>query len=289
MIKPKFWLGLASIGVLVTSIVYAGQKLADVNAGLINDVLHLSTQKIDKIDTGDEGLEYVESDGSLSNDQWKRLIKDSYKFSEELVEQGSVLFKNEEKDGKPVLPLAENERNVTLFGRASKNIYYRSGAGGAAPNEDLVVTLDQAFENCDFNINKTVFDLYSYASRSGDNAEMSNPQTKIEADPSIYTDAVKNTFKDYKDAAIVTILRIGTENTDPDDGMLELHDNEKALLKMIKDSGVFKKTIVMINGPLAMSMDWVNDPQYGIDACLFMGVPGYYGVEGIVHVLMGHP
>ena len=53
MIKPKFWLGLASIGVLVTSIVYAGQKLADVNAGLINDVLHLSTQKIDKIDRGE--------------------------------------------------------------------------------------------------------------------------------------------------------------------------------------------------------------------------------------------
>ena len=288
MIKPKFWLGLASIGVLVTSIVYAGQKLADVNAGLINDVLNLSTQKIDKIDTGEEGLEYVESDGSLSNNQWKRLIKDSYKFSEELVEQGSVLFKNEDEEGNPVLPLAENERNVTLFGRASKNIYYRSGAGGAAPNEELVVTLDQAFENCDFNINKTVFDLYSYASRTGDNAEMSNPQTKIEASPDIYTDAVKNTFKDYKDAAIVTILRIGTENTDPDDGMLELHDNEKALLKMIKDSGVFKKTIVMINGPLAMSMDWVNDPQYGIDACLFMGVPGYYGVEGIVHVLMGH-
>ena len=290
MIKPKIWLGLASVSVLITSIVYAGQKLAEVNAGLINDVLGLSTQKIDKIDMGsdEEGLAYVESDGSLSTNQLKRLIKDSYKFSEELVEQGAVLFKNDKKDGKPVLPLESNERKITLFGRGSRNIYYRSGAGGAAPNEDYVVSLDKAFvEECGFTINETVFNLYTEATRSGAGAEMFNPQSKIEADPSIYTDAVKNTFKDYNQAAIVTFVRIGTENTDPNDGMLDLQDNEKALLKMIKDSGVFKKTIVLINSPLAMSMDWVNDPQYGVDACLFMGVPGYYGIEGIVHVLMG--
>ena len=292
MLKPKFWLGLASIGVLLTSLMYAGQGLADKNAGLINDVLGLSTQKVDKIENTDEveGSAYADEDGSLSNDGWKRLIKDSYKFSEELVEQGSVLFKNDLEDGEPVLPLKENERKVTLFGRASRNIYYRSGAGGAAPNDDLVVTLDQAFENCGFEINRTVFSLYSEASRSGGSAEMSNANSVIEASSSIYTQAAKDSFADYNDAAIVTFVRIGTENTDPSlsDHRLDLNDNEKALLKMIKDSGQFKKTIVMINGPLAMSVDWVDDPEYGVDACLFMGVPGYYGVEGIVHVLMGH-
>ena len=131
MVKPKLWLGLASTGALLTTMVYSGQQLAEDNAGLINDALGLSTQKIDKIETGDEveGSAYVEEDGSLSTNKWKEMIRDSYKYCEELVEQGSVLFKNENG----ALPLGEDERNVTLLGQGSKNIYYRSGAGGAAP------------------------------------------------------------------------------------------------------------------------------------------------------------
>ena len=289
MAKPKLWLGLASIGALLTTTVYAGGKLADDNAGLINDFLGLNTQKIDKIETGDEveGSAYVEEDGSLSTDKWKELIRDSYKYCEELVEQGSVLLKNENG----ALPLDENERNVTLLGQGSKNIYYRSGAGGAAPNDDLVVTLDQAFEDNGFEINHTVFDAYSTLSRSGQGADLSNPNSTIEHSFSgFYTDAMKNTFSQYGDAAIVTFVRVGTENSDPNKGKLDLNDNEKQLLQMIKeekDKGTFNKVIVLINTPLAMSTDWIDNPAYGIDAALFMGVPGYYGAGGIVHVLMG--
>ena len=289
MAKPKLWLGLASIGALLTTTVYAGGKLADDNTGLVNDALGLTTQKIDKIETGDEveGSAYTEEDGSLSTDKWKEMIRDSYKFCEELVEQGSVLFKNDNG----ALPLKENERNVTLLGQGSKNIYYRSGAGGAAPNDDLVVGLDQAFEDNGFEINHTVFDAYDTLGRSGGSAEMSNPNSTIEHSFSgFYTDAMKNTFSSYGDAAIVTFVRVGTENTDPNKGKLDLNDNEKQLLQMIKeekDKGSFKKVIVMLNTPLAMSVDWIDDPAYGIDAALFMGVPGYYGAGGIAHVLMG--
>ena len=59
------------------------------------------------------------------------------------------------------------------------------------------------------------------------------------------------------------------------------------MIKSEKDAGHFDKVIVMLNTPLAMSVDWINDPQYGIDAALFMGVPGYYGAGGIVHVITG--
>ena len=289
MAKPKLWLGLTAVGVLVTTFIYAGQKLADDNAGLINDALGLSTQKIDKIDSDEvEGSAYVDADGSLSNEGWKKMIKDSYKFCEELVEQGSVLIKNENN----ALPLAANERNVSLLGQGSKNIYYRSGAGGAAPNDDLVVSLDQAFENNGFNINHTIFDKYSTLGRSGGSAEMSNPNSTIEHDFSdtFYDQTVKDSFANYGDAAIVTFVRVGTENTDPKVPKLDLDSREDKLLKMIKeekDKGTFKKVIVLINTPLAMSMDWVYDDAYGIDACVFVGVPGYYGCGGIVHVLTG--
>ena len=284
MAKPKLWLGLAVSGVALLTLTLAAQQLADSNAGLINDALGLSTKKIDRIDSADvEGSAYAEEDGSLSNNGWKKMIKDSYKFCEEAVEQGSVLFKNDNG----ALPLKENERKVTLLGQGSKNLFMRSGAGGAAPNSNLVVKLDAAFEANGFEVNHTVFDAYSSLSLSN----MTSPSTTVEHNFSgFYTDAMKQSFASYGDAAIITFVRIGTENTDPGAGKLDLNNEESQLLKLAKeykDNGTFKKIIVMINSPLSMSVDWVNDAQYGIDACVYMGVPGYYGAGGIVHVLMG--
>ncbi|NLB49075.1 MAG: hypothetical protein GX813_04495 [Erysipelotrichia bacterium] len=282
--KPKLWMGLATVSLLVTTLMFSGQQLTNVYAGLINDVLGLSTTKVGSLE-GDvvEGSAYKDSTGSLSDEGWSRMIADSYKFCEEAVEQGAVLLKNSEKDGKPVLPLAEDERNVSLLGRGSKNLFMRSGAGGAAPNENFVVYLDQAFERNGFSINRTIFDAYSKLSLS----QMTTPSTNVEQAVSFYTPERKATFAEYSDAAIVTIVRIGTENTDPAPGRLDLHNDEKDLLRMIKNEGVFKKTIVIINAPFPMSVDWVDDPQYGVDALLYMGVPGYYGSPGVVHALMG--
>ena len=284
MAKPKLWLGLAVSGVALLTLVLAAQQLADANEGLINDALGLSTQKIDKIDSDEvEGSAYAEEDGSLSNNGWKKMIKDSYKFCEEAVEQGSVLFKNDND----ALPLKENERKVTLLGQGSKNLFMRSGAGGAAPNTNLVVKLDAAFEANGFEINHTVFDAYSTLS----NSNMTSPGTTVEHSFSgFYTDAMKESFAEYGDAAIITFVRIGTENTDPGAGKLDLNNEEAQLLQMVKqykDNGTFKKVIVMINSPLSMSVDWASNEDYGIDAVVYMGVPGYYGAGGIVHVLMG--
>ena len=277
--KPKLWLGLASVGALLTTSVFAGQRLADDNAGLINDALGLNQKKIDVIEETDdvEGSAYTEEDGSLSDASWRRMVKDSYKFCEEAVEQGSVLFKNEND----ALPLKENERNITLLGRGSRNLFMRSGAGGAAPNTNLVVRLDAAFKDNGFSINENLFKEYS------EEGSMTSPGTNVER----FSETKENLISaDYGDAAIITFVRIGTENTDPSAGQLDLKTDEANLLKLVKqykDNGTFKKIIVLVNSPLAMSMDWADDDQYGIDAVVYMGVPGYYGAGGIVHVLMG--
>ena len=283
MAKPKLWLGLSAVGVLVTSVLLAGRQLAGDYAGLINDVLGLSTQKISNIDSADvKGSAYKDADGSLSDKGWKRMIADSYNFCEEAVEQGSVLLKNENN----ALPLKKTERKVTLLGKGSKNMFMRSGAGGAAPNPNLVVTLDKAFENNGFKINKEVFKAYGKLSQSN----MTSPSTNVENFSEVNKDELKATFADYGDAAIITFVRIGTENTDPSDGQLDLKNDEKSLLKMAKeykDNGTFKKIIVLVNSPLPMSMDWVDEAEYGIDALVYVGVPGYYGAGGIAHLLAG--
>ena len=198
------------------------------------------------------------------------------------MKQGSVLLKNENN----ALPLKKTERKVTLLGKGSKNMFMRSGAGGAAPNPNLVVTLDKAFENNGFKINKEVFKAYKKLSQSN----MTSPSTNVENFSEVNTDELKATFADYGDAAIITFVRIGTENTDPSDGQLDLKNDEKNLLKLAKeykDNGTFKKIIVLINSPLPMSMDWVDSDEYGIDALVYVGVPGYYGAGGIAHLLAG--
>ncbi len=273
-------MGLSAVGILVTSMLFAGREVAEVKAGLINDFLGLSTQKVDKVESDlVEGSAYADEDGNLTDEGWNQMITDSYKFCEEAVEQGSVLIKNDND----CLPLKASERKVTLFGTGSKNLFMRSGAGGAAPNPDLVVNLGPAFEKNGFEINRTVYNkLKTWGSQ-----DLTKPSTEVEEGTGIYTNDVKATFDEYNDAAIITIVRIGTENTDPGAGNLNLRQKEKDLLKMVKDSGKFDKIIVLINSPLAMSMDWIEDEQYGIDAAIFMGVPGYYGAGGIPHLLAG--
>ena len=263
---------MTASGVLLFSILIGGTQVAWDKQGIINDVLGLSRTNLKSA----QGSDYAEADGSLTDKGYWKMIADSYQYCIEEEEQGAVMFKNDNN----VLPLAKTERKVTLFGRNSAHLMHRSGAGGAAPNEKLVVHLDEAFKNCGFEINDTVWNLY----KSGGNQSVTGNDEIAE---SRYTDSVKATFDEYNDAAIVTFTRFGTEDTDPSDGILDLQNNEKALLRMIKNSGKFSKTIVLLNSPSAMGMEFANNPEYGVDAVIWMGVPGYYSLEGLVHILTG--
>lgn len=271
MKKNKLWLGLSSVGILLTTAFISLTNVAMDNEGLINDVLGLNVRQISS-----KRSDYAEEDGSLSDAGWKRMIQDSYKYCVEQEEQGAVLLKNDNG----CLPLAKEERNVTLFGRNSAHLCLRSGAGGAAPNEKLVVHLNDAFENNGFNYNKTIWNMYT---GGGEPSETNIPEVAVSA----YTPGIKASFDTFGDAAIVTFVRVGTENSDPKAGILDLQENEANLLKMIKESGKFKKTIVLLNGAMPMSLDWANKEEYGVDAILWFGVPGYYSLDGVVHILTG--
>ena len=223
MKKNKLWLGLSSVGILLTTAFISLTNVAMDNEGLINDVLGLNVRQISS-----KRSDYAEEDGSLSDAGWKRMIQDSYKYCVEQEEQGAVLLKNDNG----CLPLAKEERNVTLFGRNSAHLCLRSGAGGAAPNEKLVVHLNDAFENNGFNYNKTIWNMYT---GGGEPSETNIPEVAVSA----YTPGVKASFDTFGDAAIVTFVRVGTENSDPKAGILDLQENEANLLKMIKESGKF--------------------------------------------------
>ncbi|MCR5693245.1 MAG: glycoside hydrolase family 3 C-terminal domain-containing protein [Bacilli bacterium] len=289
MKKSNFWLGLSAVGLSLSVLAAAGSTLAfGPYENLINDALGLNVKKISKSFRSD----YADENGNLSDDGWKRMIKDAYQFAVEEEEQGSVLLKND----KNVLPLKENEHKVTVFGHNAAHLFHRSGAGGAAPNDAYVVRLNEGFEKAGLEINPTVWNLYSPTKTFSPESVKVSSNDDPEDPVTIYTDEVKDSFGDYNGAAIVVFRRCGTEDSDPslnfknsqaDVGALDLKPNEADLLKMIKESEAFSKTIVLINSPMPMSLDYASQEEYGVDAVLYFGVPGYYSMEGVGNVIVG--
>lgn len=98
-------------------------------------------------------------------------------------------------------------------------------------------------------------------------------------------------FSDYSDAAIVVFSRVGGEHGDIEYApfnYLELDETEREMMRQIcrlRDEGVFKCVVVVINTTNAMEMTFLQEFQ--IDACLLLGTPGQYGLNSLASILAG--
>ena len=211
---------------------------------------------------------------SAYDSEEKRLAAEK-DFIERTQEEGSVLLKNDNH----ALPLTSNERKVTLFGRTATDNIFRGGSGGAS-NADSV-TLKAALESRGFEINKPVYDALAAVNLKRGNGEIA------EAPASTYNGL---SYTGYTDAAIVVLGRYGGEANDLDVSdkygvpELSLHQAEKEMLEIVKNAG-FKKIIVLVNSGYAMDLGWLDD--YNVDACLYIGYPGRYGMNGVADLLIG--
>ena len=275
--KSRRWLGLSGAAVLVANLVLTGTTIAFQQEGEVNHALG-----IEGSDASYGGTEFS-ADGSLSDASYAKYIEAAYQFCEQEEEEGSVLLYNRNN----ALPLSESERNVTVFGRGSIDPVFRSTAGGSSTNPDYQKTPVDALQDAGFNVNQTVLDAYASAAAPKERSVSSVG----EYDPALFTGSVTDSFASYGDVAFVTLSRFATEGNDlamvNDEGkrMLELDDNEKAIFQKIKDSGKFKKTVVLLNSVFAMEMDWLD--EYNVDAVLWVGNPGFYGMPGAIRVVTG--
>ena len=275
--KSRRWLGLSGAAVLVANLVLTGTTIAFQQEGEVNHALG-----IEGADASYGGTEFS-ADGTLSDASYEKYIEAAYQFCEQEEEEGSVLLYNRNN----ALPLSESERNVTVFGRGSIDPVFRSTAGGSSTNPDYQKTPVDALQDAGFNVNQTVLDAYASAEAPKERSVSSVG----EYDPALFTGSVTDSFASYGDVAFVTLSRFATEGNDlamvNDKGkrMLELDDNEKAIFQKIKDSGKFKKTVVLLNSVFAMEMDWLD--EYNVDAVLWVGNPGFYGMPGAIRVVTG--
>lgn len=275
--KSRRWLGLTGSAVLLANLVLTGTSIAFQQEGEVNHALG-----IEGSNASYGGTEFS-ADGSLTDASYAAYIQAAYEFCEQEEEEGSVLLYNRNN----ALPLSESERNVTAFGRGSIDPVFRSTAGGSSTNKEYQQTPVDALKGAGFNVNQTVLDAYANAPAP----EARSVSSVGEYDPALFTGSVTDSFASYGDVAFVTLSRFATEGNDlamvNDKGkrMLELDDNEKAIFQKIKDSGKFKKVVVLLNSVFAMEMDWLD--EYNVDAVLWVGNPGFYGMPGAIRVVTG--
>lgn len=298
MKKDKLWTGLASVFSFFLCFAIIGTNCALGYASTINGALGITTSKLVSTDNEDGAdTEYYKSEyGELNGDNLKNLIADTHEQTITEEEEGAVLLKNDNN----ALPLTSDEINVTLFGHAvAQPLFRNSSAGSNASTGEEGVNLYGALKNLGFNINDTLYTAYlnSPTKRGVAGFNFQTQETSVwtfgEEDISFFTQDLKASWEnDYNDVAIIMIARQGGEGSelfmeDPEDGIsqLALHKKEKDLLQMIKDSGKFEKTIVLLNSGNPLELGWLD--EYDVDACIWIGCPGEKGFTGVANILTG--
>lgn len=223
-----------------------------------------------------------------------------------LAEEGFVLLKNENA----ALPMNKGAR-ISVFSKNSVNLSYGgSGSGGfdTSNNKNLYESLNDA----GFVTNPTLKRFYESSQsgpvRTANSSDLDNGDNQkiatAETPQSKYTDAVKNSYADYSDAALVVITRIGGEGFDlpryqgdsegavsPDSHYLELDQNEIDLLTAVTD-GTFKRVVVVFNTPSSFEATFRKDSAYAafadkIDAAVWIGFTGSNGITALGEILNG--
>ena len=282
------WLGMAAVFALLLSTAISLTSSAFYYSGYVNSFLGLTGNKV----TVEGDTNYFPSAyGELNAENAEKLIADEKEHSIQSMYEGAVMLRNENN----ALPLDTNERSVTFFGNSVKDPVYKTNAGQANFNPSRGGKLYDAFEAAGFQINPVLRQAYENSGVSRVSSTTPGVSDIGEVPLSFYTQELQNSYaSEYNDVAFVLLSRYAGEGVDLDpygdaDGvpMLSLHPEEADLLKMIEESGKFGKTIVLINSPFAMDTQWIEDPAYGVDACIVFGAVGDYGFIGLADILTG--
>ena len=318
MAKGNLWRGLATITAALLAISIGLSSMADARASFLNSRLGTSNYIVVKNDDGESGDGiYFASEFTTLGD----VVKAQEALAEELASEGVVLLKNS-----GALPLNKGSETVTLWGMNSNLpvlgglVGSDAGIGEGRPGEGQPsYDLKSALAEKGFTLNQTMVDFYGFGNSALDPYRMvsnffGNPvpghslvptfwtvyeETANyfvgEAPASVYTNDVLSSADGT--AAIVVITRDNSEAADyypnmtsPDgandsyERPLALSTNERAVIGLAKAHS--DKVIVLINADNPMEINELKQDA-DIDAILWVGEPGLYGMLGVADVLSG--
>lgn len=298
--KKKLWIALTSVFFVLFAIFLCGTFVLNNYFNAVNMVLRGKTYILTQTDGAEAPVYFKSSHGEVNG---AVLLASDSSICEEVVGEGATLLWN---DG--ALPL-DSGSLVSCFNKASVSLVETgTGSGYIATDPQNSATVAKAFAQADVDlkINPTLQSFY--ISGAGKNYNRTNKATSCskpnplnvaEVPWSVYTSDVKSSFVSYPDAAILFFARTGGEAYDlnmcttdtPDNDYLRLSDAEISVLDSVvqlKKQNVFKSIIVMINTSNQLSMEWMKDYRNDVDACMWMGQPGMFGMNAIANILVGN-
>lgn len=267
---------LQAFGIIALVLVLATVLLIR-NAAVVTQYLGQQSYKVINNESGEDTM-YFKPDYTNMAD----LQKDETAFAEQVQAEGSVLLQNKN------LPLKKGGK-ITLLGSASADdAFYVSGGGSAAIDKRMKPTLEKVFNDAGFTLNPVMLDFYSEG--AGKSTAGLGSNYVGEAPQSAYTAREYSSWKEYNDAAIVFIGRMGQEGNDvrtstyedPSKSMLEFSDNEMALIDAaIKN---FDNVVVLLNTMNPMECGPLLNKNVSI---LWVGAGGQQGLRAIPKLLNG--
>ena len=293
MKKKNPWL-IPTIILLVFSILLtAAIPVTAYYETMINAALNAQTQKIIP---GENSKIFYWTDYESEED----LVNNDMAVCRQVEAEGAALLLNKNN----ALPLAADAK-MSLFSQSASDPVL-TGTGSAFMATGDAVSLYAALQNsfapgC---VNQELWKFYKTSGYKRVNAALSGgspDQYRINEVPwEKYPEALKATFPQYGDAAIVVLSRSSGEGADlpnslealrdymTDGDYLQLCAEERALLDnlmQLKQDGVFKKVIVILNSSSTLQLDFIDD--YDIDALLWVGNLGLNGIPAVADILAG--
>ena len=287
---------LLVIFVILYGAINVGGQLAAANAAVISNFLGQDGFNMVKDETlgADEELdtEYFKSAFSSV----KEVKASSEAYTQLVMEEGAVLLKNN-----GVLPLSSSDK-ISLFSASSVDPILSGYRENMAKKSGTTNLLD-GFKEAGLSVNE---ELYNWYKNSGYGR-------KYIVGPGLYSivsindapwDEIPDSAKYASgyNTAVFVLSRIGGEGTDNqmfDNGegqdtyngnYLALSEDERSVLKGLKaakDAGKYDKVILLCNFTNQVMLDFVDDPEYGIDAVLYSGGIGSKGSVAIGNILSG--
>ena len=231
----------------------------------------------------------------------------------QICDEGFVLLKNKDN----FLPMKGGEK-LSVVGKSSVDLVRGGGGSGSGRvNGETAIDLQQSLKNAGFEINPKFTDFYKSSSKSGpgrsngnDNWK-GNSQVQIGETPFSMLEkesGLLDSIEQYKDAAIMTISREGSEGCDvkaidardfdpcsgkltgvtagdvTDRHALQLSENEEALFNYICEK--FDHVIILINSGNIFQCDKFENNDK-VSAVIWMGNPGAVGTGAIGRILSG--
>lgn len=281
-----------NIFVVIFGLTSVGSDIALANAGAITAFLGQTTQITTNDGSGEAIIKNISDYSSIAE-----LKEQADLLTAAVTEEGAVLLKNDNN----ALPLSQGAK-VNLYSSSSVNYIYSGGGSSFAKKSDFV-TLKEGLEAAGLQVNQQLWDWYSEnTSYFGDHvSNTSSDKASYAINDAAWEDITTAAKNDQAEAAVFVLSRYGTEATDlkytggsatdySHGNYLELSPTEIDVLKnlkALKDSGKISKIIVLLNSVNQVECDYINDPAYGIDAVLWVGVGGTAGTRGIGRLLSG--